>query len=360
MSTESGNFFDTSQSTCSGTGLITLDVLMNDENEQNTSLWAGGSCGNVLMILSYLGWKAYPIVCLGKDTAAQTIIDDMKKWNVQTDLIFRSDRIVTPIIVERLHNSGAAVFHEFKFKCPFCGSRLPRNRPLPQEFFEEAKNRMPLNDVFYFDRASNAAIKLAKKAKSRGAMIVFEPHKLGSRKVFKRSVEIADVIKYSCEQINTDGLSEYAFLEVQTLGSRGLKYKIRLREGKVIGWKELEAFQVYKMVDSAGAGDWCTAGLIHVIGKKGLRGLRESSVQDVETALNFGQRLAALKCNYQGARGLMYGMEMDEFKSFLFNINKGEYSKLIPPQIAGFNKSNPPLTLCPSCNNKNTNPFSDY
>ena len=54
-----------------GTGLVALDVVMNSDAHQPPRLWAGGTCGNVLTSLSYLGWQAYPVSRLNKDTAAE-------------------------------------------------------------------------------------------------------------------------------------------------------------------------------------------------------------------------------------------------------------------------------------------------
>ena len=41
-----------------GTGLVALDVVINSDVHRPPRLWAGGTCGNVLTILSYLGWHA--------------------------------------------------------------------------------------------------------------------------------------------------------------------------------------------------------------------------------------------------------------------------------------------------------------
>jgi fructokinase len=352
MNTEYCESFKSKQPSCSGTGLVTLDVLVNGKEDNQRRLWTGGSCGNVLIILSSLGWKTSPIVCLGEDSASQIIIDDMKNWDVNTDLIFRSSKVSSPIIVERLYNDGESVFHEFKFKCPFCGSPLPRTRPLPSEFLEEAKNKMPCSNVFYFDRASASATKLAKKAKAQGALVVFEPHKLGTRKIFDESVELADIVKYSREQIETDGLSKNAFLEVQTMGAKGLRYKFRSKKGENAVWKEKEAFQVHRVVDSAGAGDWCTAGLINSLCRQGLRSLQESKIEEIESAFDFSQRLAALKCCFEGPRGLMYNLNATELCFFLQNAKLDNSSQVVSLPNETFGKQGQIPLLCPSCFNK--------
>ena len=47
-----------------GAGLISLDVLIWDGQRVPISYYVGGTCGNVMMILSHMGWDAYPIARL--------------------------------------------------------------------------------------------------------------------------------------------------------------------------------------------------------------------------------------------------------------------------------------------------------
>ena len=51
---------------CAGTGLVALDIVFNGDSTVPPRMWAGGSCGNVLTILSYLGWQAVPLARLAK------------------------------------------------------------------------------------------------------------------------------------------------------------------------------------------------------------------------------------------------------------------------------------------------------
>ena len=51
------------QPTVFGLGLVALDVIL-DPCAVQPLLYSGGTCGNVLTILSYLGWEARPIARL--------------------------------------------------------------------------------------------------------------------------------------------------------------------------------------------------------------------------------------------------------------------------------------------------------
>jgi len=346
---------NSSNSLCVGTGLIALDVLINGKNEGTLRLWAGGSCGNVLTILAYMGWLSYPIANLGEDRASDIILSDIRRWGVKTDFIYRSQKTITPIIIEKLNNNGRTATHEFKFKCPICGSPLPRNKPVPSRLLQEIIEKIPVARVYYFDRISRAAIKLAKEQRLRGALIVFEPCKFSREKLFKECLKISHIVKYSREQIDIHALESNIPLEIQTLGSEGLRYRFRKSEEACQEWKKMQAFHVSDLIDSAGAGDWCTAGIIHLLGQKGAESFFERSEEEVEEALKFGQVLAALKCSYEGARGLMHSLSRNELESLACKVIEGKSVDLHVSTVIQESERRPLQYICPSCGSKERN-----
>lgn len=304
---------------CMGTGLIALDVLITGSDDGKASLWAGGSCGNILTILAYLGWLSYPVANHKNDDAAEIIRRDMDQWGVQSQFLYTSDTGITPIVVERLFCNGNSAKHVFQFKCPVCGSRLPRNRPISSKLAAAINAEMPDVNVFYFDRVSKGALALAREQRSRGALVVFEPVILSKEQLFLESLSIAHIVKYSGDQIDFSYMKPNIPLEIQTLGSKGLKYRTNKSE-----WKIVPPFNIPDLVDSAGAGDWCTAGIIHSLGCNGSSGFSKTTEQEIERALVFGQALSALKCRYKGARGIMYNISKSDFESSVSSIISGK------------------------------------
>jgi len=59
---------------CIGAGLVALDVVINGNPKIPLKLFAGGSCGNVLTILSFLNWDAFPVARLKKKRCVKEII----------------------------------------------------------------------------------------------------------------------------------------------------------------------------------------------------------------------------------------------------------------------------------------------
>src|SRR5437867_1521785 len=85
-----------------GTGLVTLDVVLHAGSVEPPPSYAGGTCGNVLTILSYLGWETVPISRLSPGTATERLFADLARWNVSTDFISIERGGSTPIIIHHI------------------------------------------------------------------------------------------------------------------------------------------------------------------------------------------------------------------------------------------------------------------
>lgn len=293
---------------CIGTGLVALDVVISGNPDVvPTQFFAGGSCGNVLTILSYLGWTTYPIARLSDNMATELLLQDLEKWNVKDDLLTFTKDGSTPIIIHRiLKDKHGAPKHRFEFRNPEDGSYLPAYKPCLAKSVIEIVEKSATPKLFYFDRINRASIELAKAYKGAGTIIYFEPSSAKDLKGFKECLEIADILKFSDDRIpDYDHLypAAQASIEIQTLGERGLKFR---RRGEC-SWNQLPSYSIDNVVDSAGAGDWCTAGIIMNLFKTHSK-LSEVKDSELTYALRFGQALSALNCTFEGARGLMYNI----------------------------------------------------
>jgi fructokinase len=183
-------------------------------------------------------------------------------------------------------------------------------------------------------------------------MVVFEPNGMKSGRLFHEALQISHVIKYSQERIGPLrdlDKCEGRKLEIETLGDEGLRFRLLGVPGKPARWKELGAYPISVLKDAAGAGDWCTAGVVHSLGKMGASGFNQAAPNAIEHALNVGQGLAALKCGYEGPRGMMYSVKTDQLEANLeqlierrplSNIADAIEAHAIPEAIKG---------ICPSC-----------
>lgn len=313
MQTET--FWRSSKAAIAGTGLVALDVVLNERREEEPKLWTGGTCGNVLAILAYLGWRSYPIGRFENDAPARLIRKDLRRWNVDLRFLSLDEPAPTPIIIHRLRrNAHGENFHSFSLNCPECGQRLPMFRSITLSAVSRMP-RLPKAQVFFADRVSPGIVALAERFRSNGAIIVFEPSAVGDGAAFERMLSLTHILKYSNERLPDLNVTAPAdlFLEIQTLGHGGLRFRVKCNTRRREQWIRVEAFGLNQIRDTAGAGDWCTAGLIHALAAKGLSGLKSASEAKIIRASMFAQALSAWNCGFEGARGGMYASTVDEF-----------------------------------------------
>jgi fructokinase len=180
--------------------------------------------------------------------------------------------------------------------------------------------------VFFLDRVSRGAIILARASAAKGAIVVFEPSGIGEPRLFREALALAHILKYSHErmgQLDELKLTAGPLLEIETLGEDGLRYRSKLPLCESNDWEQLNAYTVDQVKDTAGAGDWCTAGIIHKLGQKGLGGIQQATSAQLLDALYFGQALAAWNCGFEGARGGMYSTNKKAFRCDIEQIMSG-------------------------------------
>ena len=294
-----------------GTGLVALDVVYRDHGEKPAQIATGGTCGNVLAILAYLGWRSVPLARFADDPARKSIAAELARWNVDTSFLSIEPLAATPIIIEHLTTTEQGqARHSFSWNCPCCGQWLPRYSPVPARSLRELDGSLPEAEAFFFDRPSPGALEAAARYAEQGALIVFEPSAQGNPKSFSRALELAHVVKYADNRMERLPVPASKLprliLEIQTRGHHGLRYRSKIPALKKQDWRALPAFRAPRVLDTVGCGDWCTAGLLARIGAAGVSGLMSMRADDIRDALQYGQALAAWNCGFVGARGGMH------------------------------------------------------
>ena len=300
---------------CVGAGLVALDVVINGNPKMPLKLFAGGSCGNVLTILSFLNWDSYPVARLKKNDASKKLLSDLTSWKVNTLLISQTSDGSTPIIIQRIKKdrNGNSI-HTFQFRNPDNGEWLPSYKPVLGNEIESITKKSPVPAVFYFDRVNRSSIDLAKYYKEKGAVVFFEPSSMSENKQFEECLNVADIIKFSDQRIKNYA-SQYPNqrvpLEIETLGKEGIRYRFN-HQRKSKKWTTVSSYKISYVVDAAGSGDWFSAGVISKIASGGLKGFKNCKDESITKALKYGQALGALNCFFDGARGLMYALDREQ------------------------------------------------
>ena len=333
-----------------GTGLIALDLVVGPDPESPVRAWAGGTCGNVLSILAYLGWDSYPVARMNDDVASDRVRADLKRWGVHADWAKCAPTTNTPMIVQEIRRKrDGRTDHRFSWSCPHCGKWLPSFKAITADAVEKVKVALDGASVFFMDRLSRGTLVLAAEASARGAVVVFEPSSKSPDKLMAEAVEVAHVVKYADHRLGSVpgvmGSDSAVLLEVQTLGDRGLKYRHRLGRG-VSRWMHLKAIGVPRLADTCGAGDWCTAGLIAKAMTDGREGFRCTGARGVRLALRYGQALAAWNCRFEGARGGMYAVSRRVFKCQIASLVNGRLDYIADSQVESTSTQG---VTCPAC-----------
>jgi sugar/nucleoside kinase (ribokinase family) len=296
-------------------GFVALDIVIGIEDPLTPRFYGGGTTGNVTAALSYLGWQATPISRLSSDEAGDFVKTDLERWGVDTTHLAEGSPCPTPIVVEKIFlGKDGAPKHRFFWTCPDCGAYFPSYRPVLAEAVEHLKPGITSASAFFTDRVSRSTLALAEHCKSKGAVVIFEPSGVQDPAHFVEMLRLCDVLKYSDQRAKgfSDLLSNHeAALEIQTLGAEGLRFLLRGHK-RTVSWVSLASYDV-KIKDTAGAGDWTSAGLIHQLFSNGRRSLRGLTKAKVTEALAYGQALAALNCQFEGARGAMYQLPKKKF-----------------------------------------------
>lgn len=333
-----------------GTGLIALDLVFGLDPKTPIRSWAGGTCGNVLSILAYLGWDAYPIARMNGDPASERVRADMAEWGVELDFASCEPTAHTPIIIQEIRRGrDGKPKHRFSWSCPKCGKWLPGFKPVTTAAVDAVKPALENTSVFFLDRLSRAALSLAKEAADRGAVVVFEPSGKGASNLLAEAINLAHIVKYSSHRIeNIEGLMDKGtatIVEIKTLGEQGLKYRHRF--GRTPSkWIHVSAIPAMRLTDTCGSGDWCTAGLLANVATRGLTGFRERGTDGLRAALRYGQALAAWNCGFEGARGGMYAVAQDAFDKQIAALLNGELDLAV--DVVKEPKSGA-LIDCPAC-----------
>ncbi len=305
--------------TCVGAGLLTLDLVFNQESPGRYQVRSGGSCGNVLTILAYLGWESKPVARIGRDEGGDIVLKDLAGFGVDTGFVVQEESNSTPAILQAIKKSpNGSRTHSYSLHCPQCGSYLLRYRAISGAMAGAVVEQIPGTAVFYFDRVSRGTLTLAKHFRERGAFIVFEPSSVTDEKLFAEAAATVHLLKYSVER-----LPDIAYLvgeqdiplEVQTLGPEGVRYRWYKSDSDGRPWSFMPAYPVFNMVDEAGAGDWCTAGLINALAQEGAASFWQAGPRELEQALKLGQAMAAVNCNFPSARGAMYSLLSNDMNS---------------------------------------------
>jgi fructokinase len=278
-------------------GFTALDVVLGPENR----VAAGGTAANVAAALASMAWDASLATTVGDDLAGQFIREDLEQAGLDLTHLILDASWTTPIVLQERKLDDD---HVWRFFCPLCGVRFARHRPAGPKTAAALLDNTAAPDVFFFDRPSLFTLTLAEEWRAVGALVVFEPSGLGRPHLFDRAVNASHLVKYSAQRARSFDYRLFDFdgALVRTAGADGASF--RPAGGRA--WYRQGPRRSTAVVDTAGAGDWTTAGMLATMLDKTKTGtgaaedLASSTV--LGEALMVGQEWGAKACTWAGAR----------------------------------------------------------
>lgn len=253
----------------------TLIDLIKDKKSFNFFPVCGGSIFNTALTLGRLGVKVDFYSYVGTDFWGDFIIDKMKKYNINTEYIKRDTNYKTSLAFCIIDNNGNASYDFYKYNKKI---RINTTNIINNSFFF-------YGSLFSIIEENRDNLKeMLIKAKRNNILKMYDPNirknHLNSKKLEKNiynNFNYADIIKCSIEDlsniVNINKIEDgFDFLEkfnpiltIITAAQNGTFAK--LRYGKIVN---VSTIKVNNIVDTIGAGDNFSAGIIYFLKKKSL------------------------------------------------------------------------------------------
>lgn len=324
-------------------GQTCIDIIWKrylDENgrklrEELVTEEIGGTAGNVACMLAYLGWHSYPILKIGTYPQDLLARKDYERYGCDTRFVMTTDDANVNLfeMYHLMNADGSPIIdengklkHSFsKMHAPFSG--FPRDKALRVKdeapAFVEQLDFIP--DVFFFDSPAAGYRYLAQALHQKGTLVYFEAELNGKNlKEMLPCMQYADIVKFSDEH-----LDDYSFIDklsdklvIQTLGSKGVRFKLRGGD-----WQQIAPIKNEKVVDTEGCGDWTSATFLTGLMKRDCLKLDRITEDVVRQSLDEAQQMAALNVSYLGSKGLIYHDKA-------FNLAKSDYVDPYRPLMA--------------------------
>ncbi|GGN03039.1 fructokinase [Thermus composti] len=281
------------------TGEVLVDLVLEEEAPLRFTGVLGGSVLNTATTLARLGFPARFLSEVGDDWVSAWSEEEMARRGLKAWL--QRHRAPMPLALVRPDEAGNP---RYSFHRPF------------QEPFRPEKGLLKGIQAFHFGslfaleaRTAEGVETLLQKALEEGALVSYDPNLRhppteAERRRIEGYLARAHLLKLSLEDARLlfpedpwEGVKRLPLpLKVLTLGAEGAVAFLGEEAVRLPGER-------VKVVDTVGAGDAFTAGLLALLlqGGYGRENLKELSLKDLEGALQGAVALSALACTVRGA-----------------------------------------------------------
>lgn len=289
-----------------GAGFGCIDVIKAGNHAE---VMPGGTATNVLSILSLLGVQTEIIMVMRADPEGQWFDKALGIRGVKRLYYTKTERPIARVVEKIDLKDGR---HQFITACPHCGKSMVDVVLPTYEHVDRLKMESTgFYNLFFYDRISAGIKRIAESSKKRWNF--YEPNSCRMYKNILQGAQTASILKFSQDRI-PDTIADKLLHDLQestvqllivSMGEKGLKFALR-KKGRGLGkWIYIPVRSVDLVVDSSGAGDWLTAVFLYNFLNKYPFYTEELDVEEIKKNLGIAQSVAAMKCSYIGAQGIL-------------------------------------------------------
>ena len=280
-------------------GEILADMIGEEKNETITyERKAGGAPFNVACALKKFGRDVKFVGSVGDDLIGSFLINYAKNFGMDTTYIHQNKERNTTLAFVELNEAGERSF------CFYRKNTADYCMPKVDDELIKAANIVCIGSLMLADsECVEYALDVIDRAHSFGKTVAFDVNyrtdiyrdKESAIKTYKRILSVADIVKFSEDEVETfgedyvDSLSDK--LTLITLGKDGSEWRYKGNKNRV-------PTITVKPVDTTGAGDAFFAGALSVLDKNVGAPLTDELLND---ALRFGNVAGALNTTGRGA-----------------------------------------------------------
>lgn len=294
-------------------GTVSLDLVTSRADATTARAAVGNSGANIAVRLAAAGFDVSFVCLIGDDRHGELVLADLERWGVATDGVVVRPGYATPVVYQVTAGDGSGA-ESLSSSCPRCSR--PRGHllelPTPDEIPAVVWERASRADAVVTDIAGGTGTRLLEHARD----IAWYEASLreATSADMTQTALVANVVKVSDEDADfyADALGCDAGpaaapgrrWDVVTCGAEGVNWRLRGES-----WQHVPAVAGVEAVDTIGAGDAFTAGVLRELVASGgiedaARGTPAAN-EVMELALRAGGASAARACEAIGARGDM-------------------------------------------------------
>jgi len=319
-------------------GGTSLDIIQNNRQKGrgglNFTASVGGSITNSCVIAAKLGLKTAILSRVGKDELGDYAIEYLKSISINTNGVTQDSDIRTPLAIAKIDKKGDAKYIFYKNLSK--GSIVALNS-IPKYLLNSCKVFHTGSSYSYQKESFKETLKFIKYLKNRGVFISYDPNirpnsitdNIGTKNRVLKLLKLSNLAKLSETDLlyltgqknHIQGLKILKKITnceiILTLGSKGSCYYNHVNLTGCQVWQpvrltKVPAFKV-KVVDTIGAGDAFSAGLIYNLIKQG----KNTFFSKIDQNMRFASAVSAIICTKKGSHKAL--KDSNQINSFINN-----------------------------------------